>query len=279
VSEDPPTNGKRAALALDAVSHYARSSPYNSLSEHSFFFDFERDAMPGGDQDRLAALLCGLMHYAERRSLSFPDALTAARQEYGRQRTTWMPGQSVRRPGPRRLAPARGQEPLTGEVIAARPGRPAQYHVDFITSREWLPETALVPARPFPEITTSYGTFSSAFVAAFCLRRAVSEVEHDYLDNRAPDSRYTTDLDTMLTALCGWSGLDRARVLEAFSEVITESSGHLVAGTRTGHPVTLAAISMPSSPAAALGTPAADGPDAVVLPLQKPARRPPGRAR
>jgi hypothetical protein len=189
VSEDPPTNGKRAALALDAVSLYARSSPWEGSSESTFFFDFERDALPGGDQDRLAALLCGLMHYAERRSLSFPGALAAARQEYARQRTAYLPGQSVRRAGPRWRAPAPGEAPLTGEVIAARPGRPAQYHVDFITGREWLPETALAPAPPFPAITTSYGTLSSAFIACYCMRRPRRKQASGMAPGRARDDR------------------------------------------------------------------------------------------
>ena len=47
MSEDPPpTNGKRAALALDAVNVYARASSWEGLSERTFFFDFDRDAMP-----------------------------------------------------------------------------------------------------------------------------------------------------------------------------------------------------------------------------------------
>ena len=51
MSEEPLTNGKRAALALDAVSFYARSSSWEGSSESTFFFDFERNALPGGDQN------------------------------------------------------------------------------------------------------------------------------------------------------------------------------------------------------------------------------------
>ena len=279
MNEDPPTNGKRAALARDAVSLYARASPHETSGEHGFFFDFERDALPGGDQDRLAALLSGLMHYAERRDLSFPAALSAARQEYERQRTTYLPGQSVRLAGPRWDDPAPGEAPLTGEIIAARPGRPAQYHVDFITSRDWLPETRLAPAPPFPQITTSYGTLGSAFVTQHCLRRAVSEIEHAYLDNQAPDSSHVTDLDTMLTALSGWSGLPRDTVLRSFSEVIAEKDGHLIAGARAGHPVTLAATSMPHPPGMLPVTPGQPAATASVLPFRKPEHPRPGSHR
>jgi hypothetical protein len=275
MSEDPPTNGKRAAVAMDAVNLYARFSPDETSPEEIFFFDHERDVLPGGDQDRLSALLCGLMHYADRRGLSFPDAVTAARQEYARQHTTYAPGTAVRRAGPRWRTPAPGETPLTGEVIAARPGRPATYQVDFITAREWLPGPDLIPGQPFPMITTTYGTFDSAYVARHCLDRVISEIEHDYLDGRAPDSSHVRDLDTILKAMSGWSGLERQRLLSSFSEIITEGDGQLVAGAHTGHPVILAAASMPFPPGTALPGPAArPGAEAAVLPFRKPERRP-----
>jgi hypothetical protein len=271
VSQEPPTNGKRAALAMDAVSLYARSAPGEGSSETTFFFDFERQVQPGGDQDRLAALLCGLMHYAERRSLSFPSALAAARHDYARQRTTYLPGNPVRRTGPAWRTPAPGEAPVTGEVIAARPGHPAQYHVDFIISPEWLPETALTPASPFPQVTTSYGTFSSAFVARYCLQRVLPAIEHAYRSGQQPDGRQVTDLDTILAAMSGWSGLGKDRLLGSLSEVISEKDGQLTAGPHDGHPVTLAASCTPPSPSASPGP--ADAPGAAaVLPFRKPGR-------
>ena len=273
-AEERLTNGKRAALALDAVNAYASASPGRGTPEVTFFMDFEREALPGGDQDRLSGLLCGLMHYAERRGLSFPDALSAARQEHGRQRTTYLPGNAVRRAGSSWRTPAPGDPPLTGEVLRARPGRPAEYEVDFITSREWLPETALAPASPFPAVTTEYGTFSSAHVARRCLERAVDEIERDYLDqHRAPGSGLARDLDTLLTALSGWSGLGRDTLLRPLSKVVAEMDGQLIAGAADVHPAALAALSAPASPAAALdGQRAAGGPVAEILPFQKPAR-------
>ena len=278
MSEDPPTNGKRAALAMDAVSLYARSSPWEGSAESTFFFDFDREALPGGDQDRLAALLCGAMHYAERRGLSFPGALAAARQDYARQRTTYQPGDAVRRAGPAWRAPAPGEAPLTGEVIAARPGRPAQYHVDFITTREWLPETALAPASPFPQVTSSYGTFSSAFAARYCLQRAVCAIEHACLGQQPPDGRHVADLDTILAAMSGWSGLERDRLLRSFSELVTEKDGQLAARAPGTHPVTLAAASTPLPPSAAPGLAGAAG-TAAVLPFRKTGRRATGGER
>ena len=276
MSDDSPTNGKRAAAALDAVSLYARFSAAEGSPEEIFFFDYERDALPGGDQDRLSALLCGLMHYAERRSLSFPDALTAARQEHGRQRTAYLPGNAVRRAGPRWRTPAPGDAPLTGEVIAARPGRPAKYRVDFITSREWLPEPDLAPARPFPAITTSHGTFASAYAARRCLNRVIPEIEHACHDRRTPEPSRVQDLDTILAAMSGWSGLGRQTLLGEFTDVITETDGQLIAGARTGHPVTLAAATAPFPPGAALPGPSSPpGEDAAgaVLPFRKSTRR------
>jgi hypothetical protein len=273
-TEERLTNGTRAARALDAVNAYASASPGRGTPELTFFLDFERDALPGGDQDRLSGLLCGLMHYAERRGLSFPDALSAARQEHGRQRTTYQPGNAVRRAGSSWRTPAPGDLPLTGEVLRARPGRPAEYEVDFITSREWLPETALAPASPFPVVITEFGTFSSAHVANRCLERAVDEMAHDYLDQeRAPGSGLVRDIDTLLTALSGWSGLGRDTLLRPFSQAIAEKDGQLIAGAAGAHPAALAALSAPTSPAAALGGPRAAGSGvADVLPFQKALR-------
>jgi hypothetical protein len=277
VSEDPPTNGKRAALAMDAVSLYARSSAWEGSAESTFFFDFDRDALPGGDQDRLAALLCGLMHYAGRRGLSFPGALAAARQDHARQRTTYQPGNAVRRAGPAWRAPAPGEAPLTGEVIAARPGRPAQYHVDFITTPQWLPETALAPASPFPQVTTSYGTFSSAFAARYCLQRTVTAIERACLGQQPPDGRHLADLDTIVTAMSGWSGLERDSLLRSFSEIVAERDRQLAAsapGAHPGaHPAALAAASTPLPPSALPEPADAPGDRAAVLPFRKTARR------
>jgi hypothetical protein len=258
---------------MDAVSLYTSAAPGEGSPEDTFFPGFRRQAPPGGDQDRLAALLGGLMHYAERRGLSFPGALAAARQEYSRQRTTYLPGQAVRRAGPQSRDAAPGEAPAAGEVIAARPGRPAQYQVDFITSREWLPEHALEPAQPFPAITTSYGTFSSAHVACDCLRRAVAAIEDNYLDDFTQDGADARDLATTLTALSDWSGIGRGTLLSSFSEWITERNGQLVAGHSIGRPVTLAATCAPLPPLAAPGQADAPGATTAVQPFREPGRQ------
>ncbi len=62
MSDNQITNGRRAALALDAISTYTWMSPYAGLPEDYFFLDSEREAGPGTDHDCLADLLCGLMH-------------------------------------------------------------------------------------------------------------------------------------------------------------------------------------------------------------------------
>jgi hypothetical protein len=210
------------------------------------------------------------MHYAERRNLSFPDALAAARQDYARQRTTYLPGQAVRRAGPQWRSPVPGEVPVTGEVIAARPGRPAQYHVDFITSHEWLPEQELEPAQPFPAISTSYGTVSSAYVARHCLKLTVSAIEDNYLDDRTQNGGHARDLDTIVAAMSSWSGLGRDRLLSSFSEWITERDGQLVAGDSIGNPVTLAAASAPLPPSTAPVPADVPAASATVLPFRKP---------
>lgn len=281
MNDERPTNGQRAALAMAAVSLYSQSSPAGHPAEMTFFFDHERTALPGGDQDRLSGLLTGLMHYAERRSLSFGDALTAARQEYHRQRTTYMPGNSVRRNGPgwRTIAPDR--LPAIGEVISARPGRPAEYLVDFITSREWLRDPDLAPGPPFPALTTSYGTFSSAYVARHVMDQVLHVAENAYHDGQLPAPDAIRDLDAILTALSGWSGMRRGAILQSFSNLITDNDGQLLTRTLTGHPVILATASAPVPPGAAVPGPTADAATtaAVVLPFRRSTSRAPAGPR
>ena len=97
MSDDQITNGRRAALALDAISTYTRMSPYEGLPEDYFFFlDSEQETGPGTDHDGLAGLLCGLMHYTDSSRVSFADAPSAARDDYGRQRAAYLPGDPVR---------------------------------------------------------------------------------------------------------------------------------------------------------------------------------------
>jgi hypothetical protein len=63
VSNDQDANGRRAALALDAISTYTRMSPYEGVPEDYFFFlDSEQETRPGTDHDGVADLLCGLMY-------------------------------------------------------------------------------------------------------------------------------------------------------------------------------------------------------------------------
>ncbi len=191
MSDDQLTNGKRAALALDAINVYARSSPWELSDEDHFFFDFERVIEPGTDHDRLSALLCGLMHYAERRR--FNTALRYARRDYQRQRTAYLPGDTVRRTDRALADSAPGDGPLTGEIVKARPGSPPSYLVEFITSREWLAEPYLTPSPHFMTIPRGFGNLSSAHVARLCLNRIASEIEADYLYGTRPDEKTVRD--------------------------------------------------------------------------------------
>jgi hypothetical protein len=265
MSDERPTNGQRAARAVAAVGLYAESSPVDLASEMAFFLDHERDALPGGDQDRLSGLLTGLMHYAERRGLTFEDALTAARQEFRRQQTAYMPGNAVRCARSRWHTPAADGQPIIGEVISARPGQPAEYLVDFMTSREWIREPELTPGPQFPAVTTAHGTLSTAYAARHLVEGIIREAETAYHDDRLWGSDAIIDLDAVLAALSGWSGLRRDTLLQTFGEVISEKDGMLIAGALTDHPIGLAAASAPITLCDA--TP---GPNATVLPLRKP---------
>lgn len=248
MSDDHLTNGKRAALALDAIKAYSRSRPEDVPDEEQFFFDYEREADPRVDQGRLSALLCGLMHYAEHRTLSFNTAFRSARRDYQhqRQRTAYLPGDAVRHTN-RTLSEIAADDILPiGEIIKARPGSPPSYQVDFITCREWLTESSLAPASHFMTIPTGFGNLSSAHVARICLDRIASEIEDGYLKGTTcPAEEAIRDFQTILGALSNWSGVARPALLRSFSKVITETDGWLVAAAGSSHPVRLAAVDVP----------------------------------
>ena len=272
MNEDQVTSGERAARALDAITVYARSSSWQNSSEDQFFFDFERDVEPAADHDRLSALLNGLMHYAERRKISFDAALGSARQEYQHQRTAYIPGDAVLRID-RMLRAVDDRTPLIGEVIKAMPGRPPTYEVDFITTGEWFTEPCLAPAPRFMTIQTEFGDLSSAHAAGSCLRRVVESIEADYRKGRRPEPNAIRDLRAIVGELASWSGILRAELLRSYSQVITERDGWLVAGACTSHPVSLAAADIPGVPdtiVPAIKEAAASC--AVVIPLRRPGR-------
>jgi hypothetical protein len=250
MSDDHLTNGKRAALALDAINAYSRSRPEDVPDDEQFFFGNEREADPRVDQGQLSALLCGLMHYAEHRTLSFNTAFKAARRDYQhqRQRTAYLPGDAVRRTDRTLPRTAADGMPVIGEIIKARPGSPPSYQVDFITSREWLAESSLAPASHFMTIPTGFGNLSSAHVARICLNRIVSEIEDGYLKGTCPAEEAIRDFQTILGALSNWSGIARPALLRSLSEIITETGGWLVAGAGSTHPVSLAAVDAPVLP-------------------------------
>jgi hypothetical protein len=277
VSEDQVTNGERAALAMDAITVYARSSSWQSLSEDQFFFDFERGVEPGTDHDGLSALLSGLMHYAERRKLSFDAALGCARREYQHQRTAYVPGDAVLRID-QTLRAVDDRTPQIGEVIKAMPGCPSTYEVDFVTTSEWFTEPCLAPGPRFMTIQTEFGDLSSAHAARSCLYRVVKVIEADYRSGRRPELGAIRDLRTIVGELASWSGIPRTELLRSFSQVIAERGGWLVAGARTAHPVSLATADIPGPPDTSV--PVIEGSaasSAVVIPFLRPDRsRPKG---
>jgi hypothetical protein len=246
MSQDHLTNGKRAALALDAINAYSRSRT-EECTDEDHFFDYEREADPSLGQDQLCALLCGLMHYADYRTLSFNNAFRSARRDYQyqRQRTAYLPGDAVRRIDHTLPETAADVIARIGEIIKVRPGSPPSYQVDFMSRCEWLAESFLASAPHFRTISTGFGDLSSAHVARQCLNRLVSEIEDDYVEDFRPAEEAIRDLQIILGALSSWCGIPRPALLKSFSEVITEIEGWLVAGARSAHPVSLAAVDVP----------------------------------
>ncbi len=239
MSDGQLTNGQRAAHALDGINAHARSSARqeHGMSEEHFFFDFDRDTEPGADQARLADLLRDLHHYAERRGLNVDDALTAV----------------------------------------ARPGRVPEYQVDFITARQWIAEPDLEAAPRFPAVATRFGPVSSADVARWCFIQTARHAEEELAQGSNPEAGDIRDLAGLLDALSRWSGIARPALLRAFSEVIGEKDGRIVAHAPGRNPVTLAALDTPlgiSLPAGAPPLPLS----AEATPLRPAAARPPGRS-
>jgi hypothetical protein len=268
MSDDEITNERRATGAVYAIGQYARiASGSEPVPEMILSLDFEREPEEREqDPDRLAGLLCGLMHYAERRGLSFDAALTDAGRAYDRQRTTFLAGDAVQRTGPSRHGA--DEVPAIGEIVRSRPGTPPVYEVDFITSRDWVPEPDLTPAQSF-SATDRHGPIPSAAVTRHLLARAVRSIEADCRAGLDPDPGDIQNVDVYLTGLSGWSGLDRATVLGAFSTVLTEHDGHLTVPAPGTHPVSLAATSMPHRPEPGIRDDSEPG--AAPVPLSRPA--------
>ena len=250
------------------------------MREEYFFLDFERETEPGTDQARLADLLRDLLHYASRRGLSFTDALSTARRDYERQRTTYQPGDTIRLTGICRDAAAAGGFPLVGEIVKARPGRLPEYQVEFITRRQWIGEPDLEAAPRFPRVATRFGQISSAYVARQCFIQTTRQVEEACSQGSNPEAGYIRDLAGLLDALSGWSDVTRPALLWSFSEVIGEKNGRLIAQAPGRHPVTLAALDAPGP--LGMNLPAGTRPSsrsAAVTPLRPAAARSRNRSR
>ena len=87
------TNGQRAVSAGQAISAYAqaRHHPAATVARDA------DDRDPVQEHDRLSRLLCALRHHADHVStLSFHDALSAARQDAGRPRAGYAPVNAIR---------------------------------------------------------------------------------------------------------------------------------------------------------------------------------------
>jgi hypothetical protein len=205
--EQPPGE-RKADLARAAVSTYAQSS----LAPGEPFSPAELEPEPGTDRDRLASLLCGLMHHADYSRVSFDDALRAARDEYRRERRerpAYLPGDPVRLRD-NGVFPAVFPDVHfagTGEVLRSRLGKPAQYEADFITYREWIPEPGLTSGPPFPAVVTSTGTITSAHQARQALIVTAAAIEVSFRRRWEQHPETLGDLRALLSALSGWTGI------------------------------------------------------------------------
>jgi hypothetical protein len=221
MTSQPIPGERKADLAGTAATRYAQSAriladPFNPWPEPD---------QPLTDRDRVASLLCGLMHHADYSRVSFGDALRAAREEYRQERGTYVPGDAVRLRdngvGPDALGDvftATG----TGEVLRSRPGEPMHYEVDFITYREWIPEPDLTSGPSFPAVITSAGTITSAHEAREELVATAAGIEVSFRRRWTQRPQALDDLRELATALCGWSGISRD---DLFDQLDSEIQG------------------------------------------------------
>jgi hypothetical protein len=196
---------RKADLAATAVSRYIQSTqipadPFNSRTS--------RDEQLT-DRDRIASLLCGLMHHADYSRVSFDDALRAARDAYRRERATYITGDPVRLRDNGIISAVFPDMPIpgTGEVLRSRPGPPAQYQVDFITYRDWIPEPDLISGPPFPAVATSAGTITSAHQARQALIGTAAVIEVSFRRRWEQSTETLEDLRGLLSALSSWTGI------------------------------------------------------------------------
>jgi hypothetical protein len=145
--------------------------------------------------------------------------------------------------------------------------------VEFLTRRQWISEPGLEPAPRFPGVATRFGQVGSAHAARWCLTQTVGQVGEAVSRGSSPEAEDIRDLAGLLDALSRWSGIAPPVLLRAFSEVIGEKNGRLVAQAPGRDPVTLAALGTPSPLGMSLRA-GAQGPpplSAEVTPLRRPA--------
>ena len=263
------TNGQRAAVAMDAIGTYAR---FEHPVEFRFFLFEEDEIDPEAAKSNLGDLLCGLMHYAEQRGLHFDDILTTAQYEYEQQRTWYLPGDAVQlAPGARQAGPAGAR---IGEILKARPGSPPAYLVDFIAVRIWYREPDLAPAGHFPAISTGYGAIRTAYAAQHCLDQTVRRIQAARNGGGRPEAGDISDLQTFLTALSDWSGLNGPALLKFLGLEHLAASGKLPLPTVPGaDPVSLAATDVAASLDAGVPDAGRSGGRRAPAPQARPATR------
>ena len=90
-------------------------------------------------------------------------------------------------------------------------------------------------------------------LARYFMVKAIRRIEAAGKNDRSPAPADAQDLDIFLTALCGWSGLERPVALRSISTALTEQNGQLLVAAPQGpHPVALAVSGVASPPETSL---------------------------
>lgn len=214
--EDLAMNGeqlpseRKADLARAAVSNFVRSAAVPG----QLFSRSEREPDAATELDRLASLLCGLMHYADSSRADFDDALNAARGNYLRERPAYLPGDPVRCETYAWSVLSPPLPPMNiGEVLRSRQGQPTEYEVDLIVDRAWIPESELTPGPQFPAVTTSGGTITCAHDARQALIATTAGIEVSFTRRWDPHQEAHDDQRALLGALSDWTGISPVGLL------------------------------------------------------------------
>ena len=188
-----PTNADRAAHAAQALEAFVAADGRAQLSGAS----------------AMAALITGLVHYADRHGIDFGPVLAASNNSYvaqrGNEEHPYRVGQEVQIRAATVLGPSLKSMPTRGVVAGLYPGGigPQMYAVRFPGEVNAMPFTGseIEPAPPFQPVRTRQGIVHSLVDGEDLLVSAAVRIKLDELRKAKPDRADIKDRDLLATVL------------------------------------------------------------------------------